>query len=128
MTIPLAGQDLAATIILPDEGKLGAVQDDLGTVLAEALADGPKVVVDVSIPSFAIASELDVPGALARLGVEAPFAEAGTDFEPMSDDEPLRLDDAFHQAGLVLDAQGLATNPPEQDEAAPAAEPAPALV
>lgn len=122
VTLPFAGQDLALTLVVPDEGKLGVVQDDLAGVLAEATADGQKVAVAVSFPAFTVTNELDVPAALARLGVEAPFGDAGTDFEPMTTEQPLRVDDLFHEATLHVDASGALSRTPEEDGAPEASE------
>jgi serpin B len=109
VSVPLAGGRLGVTIILPDEGKLRAVQDDLAAVLAEAIAGTPQVGLTVSFPSFEVATEPDVEAALDGLGVSAPFAEGTEDFSKISDDEPLPLGGVFHRAALGVDATGATT-------------------
>lgn len=110
VALPYAGEDLALTLIVPDEGELADVEKELGTgVLDDALAGGEASPLTLTFPKFDLDQKAALGDALKEVGVSAPFEEDTTDFEPMTTDEaskPLHLADVLHQATVTVDEHG----------------------
>jgi serpin B len=109
VTLPYAGDDLAMTFIVPDEGQLdafdAAFDEDL---LRQATTAAKPAMVQLTFPKIDLDRRAAVGDALRGLGVTAPF-ETDTDFEPMTSDakaQPLHLADVLHQATVTVDEHG----------------------
>lgn len=114
VSVPYAGHDLSMTLLVPDAGKLGAVEADLDPELLARLADLASVgseaerSVTLTMPRFDLRAEPDLTAALQQVGVTAPF-ETTTDFRPITTDpeaQPLQLAAVVHQATVEVDERG----------------------
>ncbi|WP_421118033.1 serpin family protein [Aquihabitans daechungensis] len=109
VALPYAGGSLALALIVPDAGRLEAVEQALGEgVLVDALEVSEPVPLRLSFPKFDLDQKAALGDALKGLGVTAPF-ENGSDFEPMTTDDlaqPLLLTDVLHQATVTVDEHG----------------------
>ena len=109
VTLPYAGDDLAMTLLVPDEGKLAEVEGELdAAILEEVMADGEPTTVQLAFPAFDLDQRAPIGDVLKGLGVTAPFTTE-TDFEPMSTDpaaDGLHVDDIVHQATVTVDEFG----------------------
>jgi len=110
VTLPYAGGSLGLALIVPDAGKLEAVEEALGTgLLEDALEVSEPTPLSITFPKFDIDQKAALADALKGLGVTAPFEEDTSDFEPMSTDDlaqPLHLADVLHQATVTVDEHG----------------------
>jgi serpin B len=109
VTIPYAGGELAMTLLVPDAGKLADVEGRLDDELLEGLlTGGEEAAVQLTMPTFDLASRPALGDALKAAGVTEPF-ETESDFRPMTvdpDAQPLQLADALHMATVTVDEKG----------------------
>lgn len=109
VTLDYAGGKLGFTLLVPDEGKLAAVEDALDAdLLQEATAPDEEHDTSVTFPSFDLDARAPLRATLQGLGVDAPFTTA-KDFQPMTRDpraQPLALDDVEHRATVTVDERG----------------------
>ncbi|MFN8017325.1 MAG: serpin family protein [Acidimicrobiales bacterium] len=109
VTVPLAGNHLALTLLVPDEGRFREVEAALDPELLAAATSGTATGVDLRFPKFDLDQRTAVGKALKALGVTAPFTTT-SDFEPMTTDakaQPLQLEDVLHQATITVDEGGI---------------------
>lgn len=110
VTLPYAGDDLAMTFILPAEGELDTVEEQLDAdLLRQATAPTSPGTVALTFPKLDLDQRAAVGTVLRDLGVTAPFDDGTTDFEPMTTDDlaqPLHLADVLHQATVTVDEHG----------------------
>lgn len=132
VTLPYAGRQLAMTVVLPDEGALDEVEQQVRSggfaplVAAPASAAQPAVV-DLTLPrwSFRTAAPLKEP--LVALGMPTAFGD-GADFTPMTEEDlSLVVAEVVHQGFVAVDEEGTeaaaATAVIMAETAAPVAEP-----
>jgi serine protease inhibitor len=98
-----AESDLAMWVIVPDE------VTDPAPLLAPATldqvaADLEPATVDLSLPQWDFATDLDLVELLEVLGMTAPFGPA--DFSGITDDADLFIDQAVHKANITVDEWG----------------------
>ncbi len=104
--IPLAGQELALTVIRP-RGDLGDLRRELQDAgLVELLRTPPDQDVDLSMPGFQIRSALPLAEVLSGLGMPRAFTEQA-EFDAMTHTEPLHIGAVQHQGWVAVDADGL---------------------
>ena len=95
---------LAMVVVSPDAGRFDAVTGALPAVLAAVkTSDGGEV--NLSLPTFDIASSVRLKERLAALGMPTAFS-AAADFSAMSTTEPLQIADVVHQANLTVNEHG----------------------
>jgi serpin B len=109
VTLPYAGDDLAMTFVVPDDGRLDAFEAALDAdLLREAITGGTPTALQLTFPTIDLDRRAAIGEALRTMGVTAPFT-TDTDFEPMTTDEraqPLHLADVLHQATVTVDEHG----------------------
>lgn len=103
--LPYAGDELAMTIILPDEGKLESVAASLNPAELDALYAGMKSEeVELSLPRFKYEASLSLRSSLEKLGMKAAFGDA--DFSGISATEQLSIGDVVHKAFIDVNEAG----------------------
>lgn len=109
VALPYAGNDLAMTLLVPDEGQLADVEGALDAeLLHQVTTGGEPTQVGLDLPEFDLDQRAPIADVLKGLGVTAPF-DTETDFAPMSSDpevEGLHVDDVLHQATVTVDEYG----------------------
>ena len=102
----------AMWFLLPDEGvtpeELLADEAALDLLLGSGESVESKyLIVNLSVPKFDIASELDLTASLKNLGITDVFDPASADFSPMTADTEAYLSQARHAARVVIDEEGV---------------------
>lgn len=103
--LPLLGGGLAVTAILPDEGRLPALEADLAPVLDGALATSGGGGVDLLLPRFAARSHTRLDATLAALGMPTAFTGAA-DLSRMTTAVRLSIGAVVHEAVIRADELG----------------------
>jgi serpin B len=106
VTIPYAGNELAMTVVLPDEGALESVGRALGSIELTGQGSGQREVA-LTMPLFDLDSRVDLAAVMRQSGVTAVFEPRG-EFRPMSDDPGVDLfvSAMLHRATVTIDEQG----------------------
>lgn len=102
----------AMWFLLPDEGvtpeELLADEAALDLLLGSGESVESKyLIVNLSVPKFDIASELDLTASLNNLGITDVFDPASADFSPMTADTEAYLSQARHAARVAIDEEGV---------------------
>ncbi|NUQ39465.1 MAG: hypothetical protein HUU23_17120 [Caldilineales bacterium] len=104
--LPYAGNALAMTLILPDEGAFSTVETALsGEVLGEALATLSPCELTVALPRFSFRTAFGAKEALTDLGMVDAFT-GSADFSGVSTTEALYISGVYHQAFIAVDEEG----------------------
>lgn len=122
--IPLAGKELALTVVLPSGSPTELLAQLTGATLLEMLQPG-GFGVSVTMPAFTFRSQFSLPDVLKRLGMKRPFS-ADAEFDGLTTSDQLFLDRVEHQGWIAVDKDGLeaaaataATAVPSSAEAPP---------
>ncbi len=99
--LPYAGGELAMTLLLPEPGRELPIAD-VPAVLASVRPAG----VELSLPRFTFRTKLSLGGPLAALGMPTAFTPGSADLSAMTHDEPLYLDQVFHEVFVAVDEEG----------------------
>ena len=70
-------------------------------------AESKYLIVNLALPKFDIASDLDLADSLKSLGITDVFDPAVSDFSPMTDDTAAYLSQAKHAARVAVDEEGV---------------------
>ena len=102
----------AMWFLLPDEGvtpeELLTDNQTLDFLLSGGeSAESKYLIVNLAVPKFDIASDLDLTESLNRLGVTDVFDLERADFSPMTDDTAAFLSQARHAARVAIDEEGV---------------------
>ena len=102
----------AMWFLLPDEGvtpeELLADEAALDLLLGSGESVESKyLIVNLSVPKFDIASELDLTASLKNLGITDVFDPVSADFSPMTADTEAYLSQARHAARVAIDEEGV---------------------
>ena len=102
----------AMWFLLPDEGvtpeELLADDQTLDFLLSGGeSAESKYLIVNLSIPQFDIASDLDLTASLKNMGITDMFDPSVSDFSPMTDDTEAYLSQARHAARVAIDEEGV---------------------
>ena len=102
----------AMWFLLPDEGvtpeELLADEATLDFLLSGGeSAESKYLIVNLSVPKFDIASDLDLTESLKKMGITDVFDPAISDFSPMTDDTEAYLSQARHAARVAIDEEGV---------------------
>lgn len=102
----------AMWFLLPDEGvtpeELLADEATLDFLLSGGeSAESKYLIVNLSVPKFDIASDLDLTDSLKKMGIADVFDPAISDFSPMTDDTEAYLSQAKHAARVAIDEEGV---------------------
>jgi len=106
-SIPYAGRELAMAIVLPDAGRMDAVEQRLVEAgPAEFVTGGTPGVFEVSLPKWTFRTAAPLSDALKRLGMPTAFT-GEADFSPMTEEDlDLAISDVVHQAFIAVDEEG----------------------
>jgi len=101
-----AGDTLAMTVVLPDEGR----EADLDALVAggglpELLASGSGEV-QLSLPRWKFLVDVPLKAALQALGMTVPFEAGAADFSGMTTAEQLVVGDVLQQVFIAVDEAG----------------------
>ena len=102
----------AMWFLLPDEGvtpeELLADKQTMDFLLSGGESTENKyLIVNLSVPKFDIASDLDLTESLKRMGITDVFDPSVSDFSPMTDDTEAYLSQAKHAARVAIDEEGV---------------------
>ncbi|MCI5614921.1 MAG: hypothetical protein MR431_01360 [Clostridia bacterium] len=105
----------AMLFLLPDEGVTpeelladeAALDLLLGSGESVESVESKYLIVNLSVPKFDIASELDLTASLKNLGITDVFDPASADFSPMTADTEAYLSQARHAARVAIDEEGV---------------------
>ena len=102
----------AMWFLLPDEGvtleELLADEQTMDFLLSGGeSAESKYLIVNLSVPKFDIASDLDLTESLKKMGITDVFDPAISDFSPMTDDTEAYLSQARHAARVAIDEEGV---------------------
>lgn len=104
--LPYAGRQLAMTLVLPDPGRLAAVEAALTGPGLRSMTSGFRTRwVQVSMPRWTSRTSADLVHPLSSLGMATAFTSQA-DFTGMTTQEPLYIKAALHQAWIEVDEQG----------------------
>jgi serpin B len=107
LELTFLGDQLAMVVVVPDAGRLGAVEDAVDDGWWAALLSGlAPTSLSIALPRFTLASRLRLDALLAALGVEQPFTERA-DFSGITGNLDLRLGALAHHARVAVDERGL---------------------
>lgn len=110
ISLPLRGSG-SMWLLKPDSGVTAESLLQSDEALAFLLSDGSwsqthNAQIDLSIPKFDIASDLDLTKALQSLGVTDIFDLSISNFTPLSTADPLYVSQARHAARVKIDEEG----------------------
>ena len=102
----------AMWFLLPDEGvtpeELLADEQTMDFLLSGSeSAESKYLIVNLSVPKFDIASDLDLTESLKKMGITDVFDPSISDFSPMTDDTEAYLSHARHAARVAIDEEGV---------------------
>jgi serpin B len=106
VTLPYTGGTLAFTVLLPTGNSLTGLLDVVRDKGLPSVLDAVRpAALGLVLPKFDIATDLDLSGTLARLGMPDAFT-AAADFSGITTDEPLRIQTVRHDAVVKVDEHG----------------------
>ncbi len=109
VSLPYAGRGLAMTVVLPDEGALDRVEEQVrsgGFAGFLATADAQPTAVELTLPRWSFRTSAPLKEPLVELGMPTAFAD-GADFTPMTEEDlPLVVADVVHQGFVAVDEEG----------------------
>ena len=102
----------AMWFLLPDEGvtpeELLADEQTMDSLLSGGKsAESKYLIVNLSVPKFDIASDIDLTASLKKMGITDVFDPSISDFSPMTDDTEAYLSQARHAARVAIDEEGV---------------------
>ncbi|MBN1319689.1 MAG: serpin family protein [Thermoleophilia bacterium] len=109
------GDELAMTLIVPDEGRFEELEDLLAAGLLDEVAGEPSsgaaearplTQVQLTMPKFEFRTQTGLSAALAALGIRSAFSPGEADFSGMTTEEPLFISDVIHEAYIAVDEEG----------------------
>ena len=104
--VPYAWREMSMTILLPDEGALGELEDSLNADLLDRIIDDIEIdYVTLTMPLFKFESEFSLGGTLAGMGMPDAF-DGRADFSGMSGTQGLWISEVVHKAFVSVDERG----------------------
>jgi serpin B len=106
--LPYAGRSVAMTLVLPDPGRLRQVEQQVTSGgLAEVLAVGRDVILDVRLPRWTFRSQSALNDALQQLGMRTAFDPEAADFRRMTEEDlDLYISAVLHEGFVAVDEDG----------------------
>ena len=106
--LPYYGEELAMLVILPDSGRLAAVEQMLTAAEIESIATGMIYEnIRLTLPKFHFTwGTRSLKQALESLGIEDAFDPLRADFSGMDGRRDLFIGDVLHQAFVAVDEKG----------------------
>lgn len=106
VALPYQDERLSMLVVLPDEGKLAAVESQLATgglaTIEAALQPQPVI---LSMPRFRFETPIQLKPALSALGMPIAFG-GGADFTGISTAVPLEIAEVLHKAFIAVGEKG----------------------
>ena len=104
--VPYAWREMSMTVLLPDEGALGALEDSLNADLLDQIMDDIEIdYVTLTMPLFEFESEFSLGETLAGMGMPDAFDDRA-DFSGMSGSKGLWIAEVVHKAFVSVDERG----------------------
>ena len=104
--VPYSWGDMSMTILLPDEGTLGAFEDSLNSDVFDRIMDGIEIdAVTLTMPLFEFESEYSLGDTLAGMGMPDAF-DGRADFSGMTGSRDLWISEIVHKAFVSVDEEG----------------------
>lgn len=104
--LPYSGNDLACTLLVPDEGRFEEVEAGFDAAFFDAAVDGMLgAAADVTMPKFELRSKLDLEPALVALGMGVAFS-GEADFSGMSTTSALAIGSVRHEGWVSVNEAG----------------------
>lgn len=104
-TIPYLGNELAMTVIVPDD--LHAFEASLdGSALASIRSAPTQLLGSLQMPLFTFRSKAQLQAPLSAAGMPLAFDEQAADFSAMTSADHLCVSDIHHQAFIAVDEEG----------------------
>ena len=104
--VPYSWGEMSMTILLPDEGTLGAFEDSLNSDVFDRIMDGIEIdTVTLTMPLFEFESEFSLAETLAGMGMPDAFDD-GADFSGMTGSRDLWISEIVHKAFVSVDEEG----------------------
>ncbi len=106
--LPYLGEEIAMTLIVPDQGRFGEIEERLTEgLLGEAVAGYTgDFDVDLTLPRFEVRTQVSLSSALQALGMQTAFDPATADFSGMTDEIALYISDVIHESYIAVDEEG----------------------
>lgn len=106
--VPYAGQRLAMTVVLPDDGAFGGIEAAVADGgFARLLAGAAPAALDLTLPRWTFRTEAPLGDVLKELGMPMAFDDRRADFSAMTDEDLfLYLAAVLHQGFVAVDEEG----------------------
>jgi serpin B len=105
--LPYKGEAADMLVILPDEGRFGAVEERLDAGFLDDVDHSLDTkYVRLTMPRFDFEMDLDLIKSLRRLGMAAPFNPSAADFSGITGGKDLYIGEALHRANITVDEKG----------------------
>ena len=104
--VPYSYGEMSMTVLLPDEGDLGALEDSLNAELLDQIMDDTEIdYITLTIPLFKFESEFSLGETLAGMGMPDAFDDRA-DFSGMTGSKDLLISQIVHKAFVSVDERG----------------------
>ena len=104
--VPYSYGEMSMTVLLPDEGDLGALEDSLNAELLDQIMDDVEIdYITLTMPLFEFESEFSLGKTLAGMGMPDAFDERA-DFSGMTGSKDLLISQIVHKAFVSVDERG----------------------
>ena len=104
--VPYSSGEMSMTILLPDQGTFGELEDSLNAQLLERIFDGIEIGnITLTMPLFELESEFSLNQTLAEMGMPDAFG-ARADFSGMTGTRELWVSEIVHKAFVSVDEEG----------------------
>lgn len=104
ISVPYKG-NASALFILPKEGKMKEVESHLEDVLRKYKSHCHSDLVDLSIPKFTVAGDVDLKQVLPKMGIVDLFSNSA-DLSGITGAPDLKISQAVHKAKISVDEKG----------------------
>ncbi|GAB4327726.1 MAG: serpin family protein [Dehalococcoidia bacterium] len=105
--LPYVGDQLAMTIVVPDEGAFATVESSLDAAALEAIFGVlSRAQVQLAMPKFEFEAEFSLEDHLRTLGMDLAFEPGLADFSGMDGLRDLSISDVLHKAFISVDEAG----------------------
>ena len=104
--VPYSWGEMSMTVLLPDEGAMGALEESLNADLLGQIMDDIEIdYITLTMPLFKFESEFSLGKTLAGMGMPDAFDERA-DFSGMTGSEDLLISQIVHKAFVSVDERG----------------------
>ena len=104
--VPYSYGEMSMTVLLPDDGELGSLEDSLNADLLDQIMDDIEIdYVTLTMPLFKFESEFSLGETLAGMGMPDAF-DRRADFSGMTGSRDLLISHVVHKAFVSVDERG----------------------